>query len=153
MLWVILIVVAVVWFTGVFDRPEPGKPEDSNSGEQATVAFPFRSNAVARSFGAVPGAIVCPDFDSVAMLFQLYSMPWEEASQDSLTNGQARIIRGEAAAVPDPESFGCELLLPGTPIAVQNADAFTTGIPMVVARLPDGKMSRGVTLPVLLSTR
>jgi hypothetical protein len=150
LLWAILIVVAVVWGTGVFDRPEPGKPEDSISTEPA-VAVPFHPNAVATALRAAPGAIVCPDLNSVSTLFHLYSIHWEESAQDAVTNGQARIIRGEAAPAPDPESFGCKLLTPGTPVSVQNADAFTTGIPMVVARMPDGETFRGVTLPGMLS--
>jgi hypothetical protein len=154
MLWAMLIVVALVWVTGVFDRPEP-KPESSASREPATSepgagVVPFHPNAVARALSAAPGAIVCPDFDSLSMLFHLYSDSWEEAAQDRATNGQARTIRGEAAPAPDPESLGCELFAPGTPVSV---NAFTSGIPMVVAKLPDGKIFHGVTLPGMLSMR
>jgi hypothetical protein len=33
---------------------------------------------------------------------------------------------------------------------VENTDAFTTGIPIVSAQLPDGSTIRGVTLPGML---
>ena len=111
----------------------------------------IRTNAVAKSLNAVPGAIVCRDLETVSTLFHLYSAHWEDVTRDQTTNGASRPINGEPIPAPDPALYNCHLLAPGTPVRVENADAFTTGFPVVTVQLPDGNVIRGVTLPSMLS--
>jgi hypothetical protein len=160
--WLWTAVVVASLFVGCdVGKPEPEKPAQSQNvvienSPSATknspaVEIPFHPNAVAKSLAAVPGAIVCPDLASVKLVFDRYSDHWEDTGQDAVTNGQSRQLRGNPATEPHPEDFNCALVIPGTPIQVENADAFTTGIPMVSAKLPNGTMIRGVTLPGMLS--
>jgi hypothetical protein len=110
---------------------------------------PFHPNAVAKSVGQVPGAIVCPDFPSVQVVFDLYSQYWGDAMQDRMYGAdRARVLRGPSTPVPDPTLYGCSLLAPGTPIEIQRG---VFGLPMVIAKSPDGTMIRGVTLPDMVS--
>jgi hypothetical protein len=132
-------------------------PDRSTDTQKATVErssvteTPFHPNAVATSFMAAPGAIVCQDFASLRLVFDLYSHHWEDTMQDKLTNGQSQVLRGPPSPTPDLKVHGCSLVRPGTPVYVENSDAFTTGIPKVSTKLPDGTMVRGVTLPKMLS--
>jgi len=119
--------------------------------ESARELDSFRPNAAAKSLTAAPGAIVCDNLATVRLVFDLYAAHWEDRVQDALTKGQATQLRGQSSPVPNPSAYGCSLLTPGTPVQVLNSDAFTTGIPRVVAKLPNGKPIRGVTLPSMLA--
>jgi|SRR5208283_701408 len=132
----------------VYDALEHPRPQETAVVTSAPIVH---ANAVAKSLNAAPGAIVCQDLETVGILFRLYSEHWEEAAQDRLTQGSSRQLRGEPAPAPDPSLYNCHLLAPGTPVRVENADAFTTGFPAVTAQLPDGAVIHGVTLPSMLS--
>jgi hypothetical protein len=108
--------------SAVADKPAPTTPA-------------FHPNAVAKSLTAAPGAVVCPDLPTVSLVFHLYAAHWEDST----------------TAAPDPALHQCYLLVSGTPVRVENADAFTTGFPRVTAKLSDGTVIRGVTLPSMLS--
>lgn len=145
-----VILAALVFI--VNQMPDRSTEPQNPAVERSSVAeMPFHPNAVATSFMAAPGAIVCQDFASLRLVFDLYSHHWEDTMQDRLTKGQSQDLRGPSSPVPDPKLYGCALLRPGTPVHVENSDAFTTGIPTVSAKLPDGTMVRGVTLPKMLS--
>lgn len=135
------------------------QPSDSSKHNEATKegpaiapsgAPPFHPNAVAKSLASAPGAIVCPDFASVQLMMQLYANHWEDAMQDALTKGQARILRGPSAPTPDPAAYDCSLLAPGTPVEARGGRGLLAGIFMVSARLPDGTVVHGVTHPGML---
>jgi hypothetical protein len=143
--WAVLAVIllAIILHPPDFERPTTvANPQPS--------ATAFHPNARAKSLSAAPGAIVCPNFASVRLVFSLYASHWEDAMQDAVTQGQATVLRGASAPAPDPALYGCSLLKPGTAVYVENTDAFTTGIPIVSAQLPDGSTIRGVTLPGML---
>ena len=144
--WAVLAVIllAIILYPPDFER----HPTTVASSQPSLAAF--HPNARAKSLSAAPGAIVCPDFASVRLVFSLYASHWEDTMQDAVTQGQATVLRGAFAPAPDPALYGCSLLKPGTAVYVENTDAFTTGIPIVSAQLPDGSTIRGVTLPGML---
>ena len=144
---ILLSIVIIV----IIINPNNFESRSTSEGASSAVEPPFHPNAVAKSLTATPGAIVCADLASVSLVFRLYANHWEYAAQDASTNGQSNVLRGPTAPAPDPKLYGCSLLIPGTPVYVENADAFTTGIPKVLAKLPDGTMVHGVTLPSMLS--
>ena len=133
------------------DTSEKPKQTSTAADKPAPTVPPFHPNAVARSLTAAPGAVVCADLQTVSVVFHLYAAHWEDSAADAMTKGQAGVVRGPAAPTPDPKLYGCSLLVPGTPVRVENADAFTTGFPRVTANLPDGTIIHGVTLPAMLS--
>ena len=79
---------------------------------------------IAKGSGAVPGALVCPDFNAIQTAFQSYA----------------------AGPVPrsNVEHYGCSLVAPGTVMTLEGEDP--GGAPMVTATLPGGRIVRGVTL-------
>jgi hypothetical protein len=133
------------------DTSEKPKQTSTGGDKPAPTTPPFHPNAVAKSLTAAPGAVVCADLQTVSVVFHLYAAHWEDSTADAMTKGQAGVVRGPATPAPDPKLYGCSLLAPGTPVRVENADAFTTGFPRVTAKLPDGTIIHGVTLPAMLS--
>lgn len=95
----------------------------------------------ARGVGVVPGAIVCPDHQTVSFMFRWYGRYWEDAQQDALTHGQSRLQR-EPTAKPDFERYKCALIAPDTPMMLEVGNV----VPVVTAKLPEGRSIRGVTL-------
>jgi hypothetical protein len=125
------------------DSPKPTSAQDSSL--TAVAAPSVKTNAVmatARGVSVVPGAIVCRDFDTVRLMFDLYADYWSDATQDSLTHGQSRVLRGAPASKPDFELHGCALLAPGTPMTLETGNI----VPVVAAKLSDGRTIMGVTL-------
>lgn len=103
----------------------------------------------AKALGFAPGAIVCADYQAVGVVFHLYSNAWAERAQDSLTRGQSKLLRGDAAPEPDPQSYGCALIPPGTTMRFHSGNV----VPVVTVRMPDGKTIKGVTLPEMMASQ
>jgi hypothetical protein len=103
---------------------------------------------IARGAGVVPGAIVCPDFQTVSTVFHQYSDYWEDAQQDAMTHGQSRLLRGEPTPRPDFALYDCALVVSGTPMRMEVGNI----VPLVTAQLPDGSTIKGVTLPPMITT-
>lgn len=101
----------------------------------------------ARGVSVVPGAIVCPDYNTVRSMFDRYVAHWTDLQQDALTNGQARLLRGQPTSAPDLGVYGCALLPSGTPMMMMERGNV---IPVVTAKLADGTTIRGVTLPAMI---
>jgi TPR repeat protein len=101
----------------------------------------------ARGVSVVPGAIVCPNHDTVSLIFDLYVAHWTDTLQDVLTNGQSRLLRGQPTPAPDLKSYGCALLSPGTPMMLERGNI----VPVVTSKLPDGTTIRGVTLGAMIA--
>jgi hypothetical protein len=140
--------------TFVEPPPNPNttqKPSDESTGRSFIAKPPFHPNRVAEAFNAVPGAIVCPDFRAVSLLFHLYSEHWAEEVNSRMTGGQSEVIGGPTTPAPVPADYGCWLLAPGTPVETKNGEDLLNGIPKVVAQLPDGTIIHGVTLPNMLA--
>ena len=97
---------------------------------------------VAKGLGAAPGAIVCPDMDTVVLMFHWYSDHWSDAMQDALTQGQSKLVRGAPTSSPPLSRYGCSLIKPGTPMMLERGNI----VPVVSAKLSSGKAIRGVTL-------
>lgn len=122
---------------------------DAESARTGTKDGPYREanpkssarTLIARSTGVVPGTIVCPDLQTVAVMFRLSAGHWEEKSQDAVTRGQSELLRGKAVPAPDLASFGCALIAPGTAMTLEAEKP----VPIVSVRLPDGTIFRGVT--------
>jgi TPR repeat protein len=100
----------------------------------------------ARGVSVVPGAIVCPSYAVVSRMFDLYVSHWEDTTQDALTKGQSRLMRGQPTPAPNLKSYGCALLSPGTPMMLETGNA----VPVVTAKLPNGSTIKGVTLPAMI---
>ena len=100
----------------------------------------------ARGVSVVPGAIVCPSHDAVSLMFDLYVSHWEDATQDAMTKGQSRLIRGQPTPAPNLKAHGCVLLPPGTPMTLDSRNV----VPVVTAKLPNGTTIKGVTLPAMI---
>jgi hypothetical protein len=96
---------------------------------------------IARSLGAMPGALVCPDFATLRFVIDLYNHSWEERTQDAVTQGQSKLLRGKAAEPPEPKNYDCVLIPPGTQMMLEQGNA----IPVVRVRMTDSWV-RGVTL-------
>jgi hypothetical protein len=104
------------------------------------------SSVVARGLGVVPGALICPDYNTLTTVFDLYNAHWEETYQDVFTNGQSRLLRGAPAQFPDLAYFACTLVIPGTPLFLEIGNV----VPVVSVSLADGTKFRGVTLPGMI---
>jgi TPR repeat protein len=96
----------------------------------------------------VPGAVVCADHDTVALMYDLYSAHWSDTMQDKITNGQSQLIRGKATPAPDLEAHGCSLFPAGTPMTLERGNI----VPVVSVKLPNGRVVRGVTLQAMITT-
>ena len=94
----------------------------------------------------MPGAIVCPDYNTVRSMFDRYVAHWTDLQQDALTNGQTRLLRGQPTSAPDLGVYGCAVVSPGTPMILEDGNV----IPVVMAKLADGTTIRGVTLPAMI---
>jgi hypothetical protein len=104
-------------------------------------------SVVARGASVVPYAIVCPNSDTVSLMFDLYVAHWTDARQDALTNGQSRLLHGQPTPEPDLKLYGCALLPPGTPMMLERGNI----VPVVTATLPNGTTIRGVTLAAMIA--
>jgi hypothetical protein len=117
----------------------PGTPAAVGSSNTAVV--------IARGFSVVPGAIVCPSYDIVDMMVNLYVAHWTDIQQDRLTHGQSRLLRGESTPEPTPELYGCALIPPGTQMILERGNI----VPLVSVTLADGRVVRGVTSPAMIA--
>jgi hypothetical protein len=120
----------------------PANLESTDSGTSGTAV-------IARGSGAAPGAIVCADYNTVELMFHLYSHSWEEHMQAALTRGQSELINGKAAPAPDVGEYGCILLPPGTPMRQQSGNV----VPVVTVKMADGNTIKGVTLGVMIASQ
>ncbi len=145
------ICLAIIAILIIIYGPGLDRSREAEDNSPAAPTEQIHPNAVAKSLRAAPGAIVCSDLATVGLVFNLYSEAWEDAVQDSMTNGQSRAIRGQSAPAPDPSLYGCSLLPPGTPVEAKNAGGALNGVPLVTAKLPDGTLVHGLTLPSMLS--
>lgn len=110
-------------------------------------ASPSATRVFARALSGAPGAIICQDYQSVTMMFSLYNRHVEDRLQDSLTKGQSRSIRGEAAREPDPSIFGCVVIPDGQPMMKEPIGI----LPVVSAQLNDGTYIAGITMPPMIN--
>ena len=144
--WLVLAVILLV----VILRPRPAdKPLGAQKPVRDVEAKADASDSantmavVARGVSVVPGAIVCPDFPTLKLMFSLYTEWWSENAQNRLTNGLSSAIDGPPASTPDFEGNGCVLLPSGTPMRLEHSGT-------VNAKLSDGRTISGVTLPSMV---
>ncbi|MEA2895979.1 MAG: hypothetical protein QOJ84_1594 [Bradyrhizobium sp.] len=129
---------------------EPSRPQLSESGvkvqsEARREKNPSSPNAIvvyAAALNAAPGAIVCNDYATVMLMFQLYTRHWTDRLQDAVTKGQSQLLRGAAAEEPDPEFYGCLVVQPGTAMLQDPGNA----IPVITVQRDDGSFFKGVTM-------
>jgi hypothetical protein len=138
-------------FSALFDIEERERIESNARERQRREAEEAKKPkfvaVTARGVSVVPGAIVCPNHDTVSLMFDLYVAHWTDTQQDALTNGQSRLLRGRPTPAPDLKLYGCALLPPGTPMMLERGNI----VPVVTATLPDGTMIRGVTLAAMIA--
>jgi hypothetical protein len=97
--------------------------------------------------GLVEGAIICPDHETLMLMFRWYTQHVGDNFQDKVTGGRSQLIRGPAASSPDLESHGCAFVPFGTPMSLISNNI----VPIVSAKLPDGRSITGVTMSVMFS--
>jgi hypothetical protein len=114
---------------------------------QEAVKKPRYVAVIARGVSVVPGAIVCPSYAVVSQMFHLYTSAWEDAAQDAVTNGQSRLLRGQSKPTPNLRAYGCALIPPGTPMTLDTGNV----VPVVTAKLKNGTIIKGVTLPAMIA--
>lgn len=95
----------------------------------------------------VPGAIVCPDHETVVLMYDIYTAHWTDTMQDRMSNGQSELLRGRATPAPNLEAHGCSLFPAGTPMTLERGNI----VPVVSVKLPNGKVVRGVTLQSMIT--
>jgi TPR repeat protein len=106
------------------------------------------TRVLARGAAVVPGAIICPDMQTWRFVFRQYGQHWTEDHQDTVTHGQSKSLRGDAAPSPDLEAYGCALVSAGSSMILEANEI----VPIVSALLPNGRSIRGVTIPAMLGT-
>jgi hypothetical protein len=140
----------VSWLNTHPNEQAPWVNPDNFQPKQKTASKPIKANLVAVSaqgVSVVPGAIICPNYDTVKMMFDLYVAHWTDTQQDALTHGQSRLLRGDPTPPPDLKFYGCALLPPGSPMMLERGNI----VPVVTATLFDGTSIRGVTLAAMIA--
>jgi TPR repeat protein len=135
-------------FTAEFQYETQAAARDHQRQQAEQAKLPKFVSAKAVKLPVVPGAIICADHDTVALMYDLYSAHWSDTMQDKLTNGQSQLLRGKATSAPDLEAYGCSLILAGTPMTLERGNI----VPVVSVKLPNGKVVRGVTLQAMITT-
>ena len=135
-------------FTAEFQYETQAAARDRQRQQAEQAKLPKFVPVKAVKLPVVPGAIVCADHDTVALMYDLYSAHWSDTMQDKLTNGQSQLLRGKATSAPDLEAYGCSLILAGTPMTLERGNI----VPVVSVKLPNGKVVRGVTLQAMITT-
>jgi hypothetical protein len=147
-LWICFVVFLVVVGYMASRPPDEGKQKQEqnvvDARREANAAYDAKTfPATARGVGVVPGAIVCPNLGLVQSMLSAYSASVADDVQDTISNDQSRLVRGEPIPKPDFDTFGCALLSNGTAMRFETE---TWAGPMVSATLPSGKRIRGITL-------
>ncbi len=98
---------------------------------------------VANGVSVVPGAIVCADLKTVEFIFHWYTEQWRDDFNNQATNGQSVLVEGKPTSAPDLQRYGCNLIHNGTSMTMEVGNV----VSVVTAKLPNGKIIKGVTLP------
>jgi hypothetical protein len=120
---------------------QPAKPTIDDS------RTPVR--AVTRGFGYMIGAIVCPDYDRVGIIWSLYGESVQEHMLAAATKGQSELLHGKAYMGPNVKAFGCEIVPAGTPVLWERDNI----VPVISGTLPNGNQFRGVTMHQMVTKR
>ena len=96
---------------------------------------------------AVPGAILCDNYDKTMMVYDAYTTHWQETLMDRQSGGRYTLIHGAPDPAPNPDDFGCVLVPAGTPMRFE----MTRGVPVAAAHMVNGDVVTGVTLIPLMT--
>jgi hypothetical protein len=106
-------------------------------------------------FTGIRGAIICSNYDTVQMLFDLYTESWNEHRLRAMLNRQEQheyqLRHGPLAPPPDPQAYGCTLVPPGTRMTLETGHEYP--IAVVTAMMKNGQMIHGVTNQNLVAAR
>lgn len=105
--------------------------------EVASNAPAERSGSIAQAFGPAPGAIICPDFNALSVVYTLYG------------HRQERLQQGHIDPKIDPGRYGCSIAQPGIKLNVRLLGTETH----VDAILPGGREIHGLTMSEMVSPR
>jgi len=100
---------------------------------------------VLHGVSVVPGAIVCPDFPTVQLMFNWYTTHWSDVQADQLSHGLSSQVNGPPVSEPPLETYGCTLVPNGTAVTMTRAEG--QAFPTMTGQLPSGGTFEGVTLP------
>lgn len=104
---------------------------------------------VTKGYRYMIGAIVCPDYDRVRLIWDLYGEAVEEHMLASATHGQSELLHGRAYTGPNVGAIGCNIVPAGTPVQWERDKI----VPVISGRLPSGKPFRGVTMFEMVDAR
>jgi hypothetical protein len=96
-----------------------------------------------KGYRYVLGTIVCPDYDRVMLMWQLYGEAYSEHALSTYTNGQSELLHGKPYRGPNLQAFGCDLIPPGTKVLYERDKI----VPVISGITPSsGKPFKGVTM-------
>ncbi|TXH35267.1 MAG: hypothetical protein E6Q98_15865 [Rhodospirillaceae bacterium] len=96
----------------------------------------------AQGINEIPGALVCPDFDTTRRVFAWINDAYQERLADAFTGGQSQLLQRPQSG-PNLALYGCSIIPAGT--AIEIGEGTSGQIPVVRATV-DGKLIQGVTL-------
>lgn len=102
----------------------------------------------AKPVGVVPGAIICPDYNTLTTVFDLFNDAWEDHAASAMTAGKSELVNGKALDYPIVSEYGCAFAKPGTKMEATDSGI---GAPMVSYVREDGRKVKGITLPGMVS--
>jgi hypothetical protein len=126
------------------DRREK-KEDEARQAARAAEAEKWRTGVrrVVHGVSVVPGAIVCPDFPTVQLMFDWYTTHWSDVFRDQVTHGQSSELGGPPLSEPPFESYGCTLVPNGTAVTMTLIPGKL--FPTITGQLPSGRAFSGVT--------
>jgi peptidoglycan hydrolase-like protein with peptidoglycan-binding domain len=97
----------------------------------------------------IAGSVICPDAPTLNLVLDLFeAYDRDQITRRVYTEEQARILYGAPIFKPDPKSYGCVLVPPGTPLTRVR---FVVGYPFVRSVDPiDGVQVEGITFPSMV---
>jgi hypothetical protein len=96
----------------------------------------------------VPGALVCPNYETTTLVSDIYQHSLEERLQDAVTGGQSKDVRGESQSAPDPKDYDCILVKPGTRMLLEDGKI----VSVVYVQTSKGWI-RGITIDAMMITK
>jgi hypothetical protein len=128
------------------EKEEEKRQDEARQAGREAEAEKWRTGVrgVVHGVSVVPGAIVCPDFPTVRLMFDWYTTHWSDVRRDQLTHGQSSELNGPPLSEPPFENYGCTLVPSGTAVTMTQMPRKL--FPTITGLLPSGRAFNGVTL-------
>jgi len=97
----------------------------------------------------IAGALICPDVPTLTLVIDVFQGYYEDyLKRRAFSEEQARIYYGAPTSKPDPKTYGCVLVAPGTPLTrvrIVLAYPFVRSVDPI-----DGVQVEGITFPTMI---